>query len=319
MHSAVSLADVEESARRLEGVAHRTPLLRSRTVDALAGRRIFLKAENLQKTGSFKIRGAFSALSRLSDAERAKGVVTYSSGNHGQALAFAARRLDCRCVVVMPENASSAKVDAARAYGADVRFKGTTSRERGDEARRLVAEHGLVLVPPFDDPRIVAGQGTIALEILSDLPDVTAIVAPVGGGGLATGIALAAKSKRPDVRVFGVEPAGADALARSLEAGRLVSLDSTETVADGLRPVAPGLLNFELARRFLDGVIRVGDDAILRSMRLLLERLKIVVEPSGAAALAALLETNRDDLGDTVAVVLSGGNVELDRFAKLLS
>ncbi|MBI1852842.1 MAG: threonine/serine dehydratase [Planctomycetes bacterium] len=314
----VSIADVEESARRLAGVAHRTPLLRSHTLDALAGRRVLLKPENFQKTGSFKIRGAFAALSRLTPEERARGVITYSSGNHGQALAYAARRLECRAIVVMPENASPAKVDAARAYGADVRFKGTTSEARGAEARRLVAEHGYTLVPPFDDPRIVAGQGTIALEILEDAPDVSAILAPVGGGGLIAGIALAAKSRKPSVRVFGVEPTGADALHRSLAEHRLVKIATTDTIADGLRPQAPGQLNFEIASRHLDGVLRVDDDAILRAMRFLLERMKILVEPSGAAALAAVLEHRDADLGDPVAVVLSGGNVEMERLAKLL-
>lgn len=319
MTPSVSLGDVEAALRGLRGVAHRTTLLRARSLDDRAGRRVWLKSENFQKTGSFKIRGAFTALSRLTALERARGVITYSSGNHGQALAFAARRFGCRSVVVMPVDASPAKIDAARGYGAEVEFAGTTSRERAAAAHARIEREGLVLVPPFDDPGIVAGQGTIALEILEDAPEVETILAPVGGGGLLSGITLAAKARKPSIRIFGVEPTGADALSRSLEAGRVVEIERPTSVADGLRPVAPGRLNYEILSTKVDGMIRVEDAAIVFAMRFLLERLKILVEPSGAAALAAMLSPSGRDLGDPVAVVLSGGNIEPARLRSLLS
>ena len=277
----------EQARARIAGSVHRTPLVASRTLSGRVGRPVWLKCENLQKTGAFKVRGALHRLLRLSDEERARGVSTISAGNHAQAVAWAATAAGIPSLVVMPEGASPTKVRAAREYGAEVVLHGTAS-EAFRHVRELSEERGLRFVHPFDDEEVVAGHGSCALEILEDLPDVASIVVPVGGGGLSSAIAAATACVRPGVAVWGVEPRGADAMARSLEIGKAVHLDRVDTVADGLAAPMAGELNLELLRAHARGVVRVDDDAILRAMRLIVERTKLLVEPSAAAGLAAV-------------------------------
>jgi threonine ammonia-lyase medium form len=309
----------EEARARVASSLHRTPLLRSRTLSAVAGAPVYLKCENLQKTGSFKVRGALHCLLRLSEEERKRGVVTISAGNAAQAVAWAARAAGVHAVVVMPERASPAKVEASRGYGAEVVLHGD-AREAFARAHALGQERGLRFVHPFDDEEMVAGHGSCALEIMEDLPDVGTIVVPVGGGGLISGIAAAAAAVRPTVAVWGVEPEGADAMRRSLEAGAAVHLDAVHTVADGLAAPMAGVLNYALVAEYARGVVTVSDREIVDAVRLLLERTKLLAEPAGAAGLAAVLAGRIPRSGEApVAVVLSGGNVELATLGRLLS
>src|SRR5262245_13469269 len=316
----LGIEDVRAAAARIHGRVHRTPLLRSRSIDAIAGRALLFKAENLQRGGAFKARGATNHVARACEGlEKPRGVVTYSSGNHAQGVAIAAGAFGLPCAVVMPQDAPKAKVEATRGYGAEVLFRGRTSEERRGLAQEVLQERGYRMVPPFDDPDIVAGQGTVGLEILEEVPDVGAIVVPVGGGGLIAGVALAAKALKLGIRVFGVEPEAADGLRRSLEAGRVVTIRPGETIADGLKPVAPGDMPFDIARKLVEKVVTVTDAEIVRAVRLLAERMKILVEPSGAAALAALLAGKVPSIWGETAVVLSGGNVDPAVFARILS
>ncbi|MCY4074968.1 MAG: threonine/serine dehydratase, partial [Acidobacteria bacterium] len=311
MPALVSLADIRGAAARIEGVAVRTPLVSvagppsppaaSEPVGDHAGSgsgvppdsggtpRLFLKCENLQRGGSFKLRGAFNFIVQVAAERRAGGLITYSSGNHAQAVALAARTLGAPAVVVMPETAPAVKVDGARALGAEVLFEGTTSVERRARAEAEAERRGLTIVPPFDHPEIVAGQGTVGLEILDDCPAPAAVYVPVGGGGLAAGVAAAVKARCPAARVVGVEPVGADAMARSLAAGAPVTLDRAESIADGLLPVRPGDLTFAHAAALVDEIVTVDDAAIAAAVRWLAARAKIVAEPSGAASVAAAL------------------------------
>lgn len=310
---------LEEARARIAGSVHRTPLLRSRTLSERVGAPVYLKCEQFQKTGSFKVRGALHRLLRLDEEERARGVVTISAGNHAQAVAWAARMSGTRAVVVMPEGASRSKVEASRGYGAEVVLHGD-ARAAFARAHELAGEEGLRFVHPFDDEEVVAGHASCGLEILEDLPDAGAIVVPVGGGGLVSAIAAAAAAVRPGVAVWGVEPEGADAMRRSLEAGKAVHLDQVRTVADGLAAPMAGVLNHELVARHARGVVTVGDAAIVAAMRTLLERAKLLAEPAGAAGLAALLAGSIPvEGGAPVAVVLSGGNVDMAVLATLLA
>jgi threonine dehydratase len=309
----------EDARARIAGSVHRTPLLGSRTLSDRVGAPVYLKCENLQKTGAFKVRGALHRLLRLDDEERARGVVTISAGNHAQAVAWAAAAAGTRTVVVMPEHASPAKVDASRGYGADVVLHGNASQAFA-RAFEIAEERGMRFIHPFDDEEVVAGHGSCALEILEDLPDVGTVVVPVGGGGLVSGIAAATACVRPGVAVWGVEPDGADAMHRSLEAGRAVHLDAVHTVADGLGAPMAGELTYALVAAYARGVVLVSDDEIVDAMKLLLERTKLLAEPAGAAGLAALLQ-GRIPLDDQapVAVVISGGNVDLALLGHLLT
>ncbi len=313
----VSLQAIEEAADRIGGVARKTPLVPL----VLEGHgRVLAKCENLQPGGAFKIRGAHNFITQLSDAERYRGVITYSSGNHGQAVALSAGVVGVKAVVVMPTNAPGIKVDGARALGAEVLFEGVTSASRKARAELVAAERGLRMVPPFDDPWIISGQGTVGLEILRECPEVSRVLVPVGGGGLLAGIATAIKLQRPDVEVIGVEPVGASKMRDSLAAGRPVTLDHVASIADGLIPVRPGDLTFEHVRRFADDVVTVDDDAIKTAVLQLFRRGKLVVEPSGAASVAALISgTVEPVVGNdtTTVVVLSGGNIGLDLLARL--
>jgi threonine dehydratase len=276
-----------------------------------AGTGLVLKCENLQPGGAFKIRGAYNMVAQLTDEERRRGVVTFSSGNHGQAMALAARELGAPAVVVMPTTAPKVKIDGVKGYGAEIIFAGTTSTERRVRAEAEAQKRGLTMVPPFDHPWIVAGQGTAGLEILEQRPDVATVLVPIGGGGLAAGVAAAVKLSRPDVSVIGVEPAGAAKMKSSIAAGHPVTLDRTESIADGLLPVRPGDLTFALVKQFIDTIVTVEDQQIVDAVLWLESSAKIVVEPSGAASVAAAL-AGAGAPGPAVAII-SGGNIDLER------
>lgn len=297
----------------LDGVAVRTPLLPA----PFLGEGVYLKPEMLQRGGAFKLRGAYNFLSRIDPATRARGVVAPSSGNHAQAVALAARLLGAPAIVVMPTTVTAAKRGGAERLGARIELAGTTTADRMARALEIVAEEGATLVPPYDDPHIIAGQGTIGLEIHDDLPDVATVLVPVGGGGLSAGVATAIKLRRPGARVIGVEPVGAPKLSRARDAGSPVKLDHTNSIADGLLAVEIGHLAFEHHSRYIDDVVLVDDAAMKRAMRLLLDRAKLVAEPSGAITAAALLEGRTRVSGPTVAV-LSGGNIEWSGLAALV-
>ncbi len=310
---------VEAAARRIDGIARRTGLLTSASLDACAGAQVLLKPEIFQRTGSFKFRGALNRLLLTTPRERAAGVVTYSSGNHGAAVALAASILGALATVVVPASAVEVKLRAIRAYGADVRLYDPTHEHREEVAAEIALHRGAVLVPPFDDLEVMAGQGTLALEMLDDAGAIDAVLVPVGGGGLVAGVATAVRARLGSAcRIVGVEPSGADDTRRSIAAGHRVARETVTTIADGLRAPVPGELTFEVNRRLLDDVVVVDDDDIVVAMRFCFERLKIVVEPRGAAALAALLKGSAGQLGARVGVVLSGGNVDAGHFAELV-
>jgi threonine dehydratase len=316
----LDLDDVLDAVVRLKDVVHRTPVLTSRTLDQLLGGQVFLKAESFQRGGSFKIRGAYNRMSLLSPEELDHGVATYSSGNHAQAVAMSARLLGSRAVVVMPEDAPPSKVAATRGYGAEVVPYNRYREDREAIGRRVAGERGLTLIPPYDDPVVMAGQGTTTVELCRQVGDLDALVVPVGGGGLIAGCATAVKGLVQGVGVIGVEPEAGDDHHRSLEAGERVRLPEVPaTIADGLMAQTPGELTFDVNRRLVDEVVTVTDGEIVEAMRLLFERMKVVVEPSGAVGVAALLSGRVDAGGRRVGVVLSGGNVDAGRFAELVA
>ena len=312
----VAVDSIRRAAEGLRGVAVRTPLLPAPWLGEEVGTEVRLKCESFQPIGAFKLRGAYTMVARLTAEERARGVITYSSGNHAQAVAFAARAFGIDAVIVMPENAPPIKVAGTKRLGAEVIERGTTSLARQEKAEEVQAERGLTMIPPFDHPDIIAGQGTIGLEVLEDWPDVAAIVVPIGGGGMISGVAAYVKRERPHVQVIGVEPEGAPAMRRSLDAGEIVTLDSIDSIADGLVPVRPGDLTFAHTRALADDVVLVGDDAIRLAARDLFLRGKLVVEYSGAAAVAAL--RSGLDVNGPVAAVISGGNIDPSLVPELL-
>ena len=311
-----SIDDVIQAAAALQGHIVKTPVITSAALDAIAGAELFLKAECMQHIGAFKARGAMFAVQRLSEGERAKGVITYSSGNHAQAVALAAKRFAIRCDVAMPEDAPPIKVASVLALGAKVVFAGLTSDDRKARALEIQAETGGVIIQPFDHPHIVAGQGTATLELCRAVPDLDAIVVPVGGGGLIGGACIVAADR--GIKVIAVEPRGCDAMAQSIEAGRRIAVQPAPTIADGLKPVRVGALNFAIAKRHLFGCVRVDDEQIGRTLSTLLLHAKVMVEPSGAAALAAALCGLTRQIvpgADKIGVILSGGNFALDNLA----
>jgi threonine dehydratase len=314
----VTLADVTAAAQRIAPYIHRTPIVESATLSAMTGTSLGLKAENLQRTGAFKARGALNAVLQLTPEQRARGVITLSAGNHGQGLAYAAQLAGVRCVVFMPEDAVPTKVAAVKGYGAEACFAPSmeTVFAAMDAYRRL---HDMHYVHPFGDPHIIAGQGTVGLEIIEDAPDVETIAVCVGGGGLLAGIAVAAKALKPAVRVVGVEPEGAPAVTRSLIAGYPVTIEKISTVADGLAAPFAAPTSQRLIERFVDDVVIVTDAEILHALRLILERTKLLVEPAGAAAVAALLAGKAGTTAGSRAIVtLSGGNVDFAKLKRLL-
>ncbi len=310
---------VAEAARTIRGVAVRTPLLPAEWLSERVGGEVRLKCENLQHMGAFKQRGAYNMVARLSEEQRNAGIITYSSGNHGQATAYAGRAFSVPTVVVMPTDAPDVKVQGCRRLGAEVVFEGTTSIERGRRAKAIADERGLTIIPPFDHPDIIAGQGTAGLEILEDWPAVDTVLVPIGGGGLISGIAAWVKRTRPACRVIGVEPEGAAAMRASLDAGQPVTLDGVDTIADGLKPTRPGDLTFHHVNELVDDVVTVSDTAIREATALLFARSHLVVEFSGAATVAALLAGAWSGQAARTAAVLSGGNLDPSLVPSVLS
>jgi threonine dehydratase len=309
--------DVAAAHERIRAHAHRTPVLTSRTIDALTGASVFFKCEMFQRMGAFKFRGAYNALAQLSEAERRRGVVAFSSGNHAQAVALASRMLGIAAVIVMPEDAPRVKLEATRGYGAEI-VTYAKGQAREPIAAGLVEERGLTLVPPFDHPHIVAGQGTAAKELIEDSGPLDALLVPCGGGGLLSGCAVAARHLVPDCRVIGVEPAAGDDATQSFRTRSLKSIPVPDTIADGARTQSLGKVTFPLVMHCVDDMLTVSDAELLRAMLFLWERMKIVVEPTGALGAAALLEKKLDLKGKRVGVVLSGGNVDFRAVLPLL-
>jgi threonine dehydratase len=314
----ITLYDLTAAAARIAPEAVRTPLLPCDPVSEQIGSPVWLKPEMLQRGGAFKFRGAFNFLSQLTPMERARGVIAPSSGNHAQAVALAAKIFGCKSVVVMPTTVTQAKRGGAERLGARVELAGRTTQDRYERAMELVESEGFTMVPPYDHPWIIAGQGTSGLEIAEDMPDVGTVLVPVGGGGLSAGVATAIKLLAPGARVIGVEPANAPKLSKALAAGRPVRIASTGGLADGLLAVEVGGITFAHHQAYLDDVVQVEDGALRNAMRVLLDRMKVVAEPSGAITLAALMEGIVKPTGKTVAV-LSGGNIEWDGLVPLLS
>jgi len=317
----IGIEDVRTAAVRLDGVARRTPVLRSRTLDAWSGGEVLLKAENLQRMGAFKFRGAYNAIAALPEAQRDRGVCAFSSGNHAQAVALSARIVGTRATIVMPKDSPAAKLEATRSYGADVVLYDRYVEDRVAIADRIAAEQGSTIIPPFDHPDVMAGQGTAALELLEDTAvdgPIDVLVVCVGGGGLIAGCATAAKEISPRTRVVGVEPAARGVAQRSLVAGEVLVGPVPVTIADGQQGDRLGVLPLAIMQERVDEIVLVTDDEIRTAMRVLFDRLKTVVEPSGASALAAVLSGAVDVRGKRVGVTLSGGNVGLERFITLM-
>ncbi|GIM94905.1 pyridoxal-phosphate dependent enzyme [Paractinoplanes toevensis] len=319
MTETVSLQDIRDAAHRIAGATHRTPVLRSRTLDALVGARVYLKAENLQRIGAFKFRGAYNAIAKLGPAELARGIAAYSSGNHAQAVALAAHELGSTAVILMPADTPAAKLDAVAGYGAEIVTYDRYTENREEIGAKLASDRGLTLIPPYEHPDVMAGQGTAALELLEEVGDLDTLVVPVGGGGLIAGSATAAKGLQPGIRIVGVEPALGDDTKRSLEAGERVSIPVPRTIADGQAASIPGSLTFAVNRRLVDEIVLVSDDEIVDALRFAVDRLKTVLEPSGASGLAALLAGRLDPAPARIGVILSGGNVGAARLAQLLA
>ena len=315
----VTIEDIRAAADRLNAIAHRTPVLSSRTFDAAVGAEVHFKCENLQRGGAFKFRGAYNAISRLSPEQRSSGVVAFSSGNHAQGVALAAQLLDAPAVIVVPQNAPQVKRDATRGYGAEIVLFDREREDRQKIAGKIAEERGLTLIHAFDHPHIMAGQGTVALELLSDVGDLDALLVPIGGGGLIAGCCIAAHALRPDLRIYGVEPESGNAAFLSLQKGERVTIAQPSSIADGLVPPSPGMLTFPIMRDHLESIVLVSDSEIIEAVRFILMRMKILAEPSGAAAAAALLAKKIPALvSQTVGVVLSGGNVDPATLAKIL-
>lgn len=316
---AITFDDVQAAAARLRGIAHRTPVLTSRTVDELSGYEVYFKGENFQRAGAFKFRGAYNALAQLSQAERKRGVVAFSSGNHAQGVAYAAKLLGMPATIVMPTDAPAAKLAATRGYGAEVQFYDRLSEDRVQMARELAEARGAALLPSFDHPQVMAGQGTAALELLADVPDLDVLVAPIGGGGLLSGCATAAKGLKPDIRLLGVETEAGNDWWLSFQADERVKIDPPDTIADGIRLQQPGELTFPVVRALVEEIILVSDAEAIEAMKLLLLRMKILAEPTGAVAPAAVLQGRVGPAGSKVGVIISGGNVDGPLLAELLA
>ena len=319
MPFAIDINDIHAAAARLQGVAHRTPVLTSRTADERSGAQIYFKCENLQRMGAFKFRGAYNALARLDAAQRRAGVVAFSSGNHAQAVALSARLLGMPAVIVMPNDAPAVKVAATRGYGAEVRLYDRYTEDREAIGRALADERGMTLVPPFDHADVMAGQGTAALELLHDSGPLDVLLVCVGGGGLISGCAVAAHALAPACRVIGVEPAAGNDVQQSLAAGRIVKIDVPRTIADGAQTQSAGTLTFPLIQQHVERIVTVSDEQLIATMRFFAERMKLVVEPTGCLAAAAVLEAGLDVRGLRVGVIVSGGNIDVRRYGELLA
>ncbi|MEX1078148.1 MAG: pyridoxal-phosphate dependent enzyme [Homoserinimonas sp.] len=314
----LTLDAVRDAARQIEGVAHRTPVLTSRTLDELCGARIFLKAENFQRVGAFKFRGAYNVISRLGPDELKRGVTAWSSGNHAQAVALAASLVGTTATIIMPEDAPASKIAATRGYGAEVRFYDRFTGDREAIGKAIADERGLTIIPPYEHYGIMAGQGTAALELLDEVGELDELRVPIGGGGLMAGSATAATSLFPGIRMIGVEPEAGDDTKRSLEAGQRVQIEVPHTIADGQGAEIPGELTFSVNRNLVHSVDLVTDDQLRGAMAFAFDRLKIVLEPSGATGLASVMFHRPTGKGSRIGVILSGGNVGLQRFRELI-
>jgi threonine dehydratase len=314
----VTLADVEAAARRLEGIAHRTPVMTSRTADARADARLFFKCENLQRGGAFKFRGAYNAIATLSDHERRHGVIAYSSGNHAQAVALAGRLQGAAATIVMPKDAPGAKVAATRGYGGEIIFYDRYTESREEICAALARDRGLTTIPPYDHPQVIAGQGTAALELFQSIGELDVLLVSLGGGGLLAGSALAAKALSPRCRVIGVEPEAANDGQQSLRAGRVIRIPVPRSIADGALTTYVGEHNFPIIRALVADIVTVSDQMLVDAMRFFAERMKIVVEPTGCLGAAAALSKRHHRPGERVGVLISGGNIDLPRYGDLL-
>ena len=315
---AITFADITAAASRIAPHAHRTPVLTSRTADGLARARLFFKCENLQRMGAFKFRGACNALAQFAAEQRRRGVAAFSSGNHAQAIALAARLFDMPAAIVMPADAPAAKVAATRGYGAEVITYDRFREDREAVGAALARERGMTLIPPYDHPHVMAGQGTAALELLQDVPRLDVLLVCVGGGGLISGCAVAAKQLAPACRVIGVEPAAGNDTQQSLARGEIVRIDVPRTIADGAQTQSSGKLTFPIIQAHVERIVTVSDAQLVDAMRVFAERMKLVVEPTGALAAAAALSKVIDLADQRVGIIVSGGNVDLGRYAQLL-
>jgi threo-3-hydroxy-L-aspartate ammonia-lyase len=317
--SSVTFADVISAAQQLKGYAHRTPVVTSRVLNEQVGAEVFLKCENLQRMGAFKFRGAFNSLSRLTPEERERGVIAFSSGNHAQAVALSGTLLGIRTTIVMPNNAPALKVTATREYGANVIIYDVETQDREQVAKELQAEYGYTLIPPYDYPHVIAGQGTSALELLEDVPDLDALLVCTGGGGLLSGCAIAAKGKSDKVKVYGVEPEVANDAYLSFKTKQLHTIKNPPTIADGTRTPSLGKITFPLVLEYVDDMVTVSEQDLKDAMKFAFYRLKLVIEPSGALSLAAVLSGKFKLNGGLIGAIVSGGNVDADTFAQIIT
>ena len=315
----LSLDSIQDAARQLDGIAHRTPIVRWRTLDELCGAQVYLKCENLQRIGAFKFRGAYNVISRLSPEELGRGAAAWSSGNHAQAVSLAAAMMGSHATIIMPSDAPEAKVAATRGYGATVEFYDRVRDDRESLGRMVAEKVGLTIIPPYEHYGVMAGQGTAALELLQDAGELHELRVPIGGGGLMAGSATAAKALFCDIRMVGVEPEAGDDTKRSLEAGERVRIAVPDTIADGQGAEIPGEMTFDINRNLVDAVDLVTDSQLIEAMTFAFDRLKIVLEPSGAAGLASVMFGTKPEPGSRVGVILSGGNVGLARFLQLMA
>lgn len=311
MNERPSYSDIEEAAKRIRGFAHKTPVLQSSYFNQLTGADLFFKCENFQKVGAFKFRGAFNAISQLSKEDGEKGIITHSSGNHAQAVALASRKNGYKATIVMPENAPKVKVNAVRDYGAKIVFCKSTIESRQETTDQIISKTGATFIHPYDNADVIAGQGTSAKELLEEIPDLHIIIAPIGGGGLMSGTAIASKSIKPDIQVLGAEPKLADDAYRSYQAGSIQPVLRTDTIADGLR-TSLSSLTFQIIQENVDDIITVSEESIIRDMRRVWERMKIIIEPSCAVPISALLDGEIDISGKKIGIILTGGNVDLE-------
>ena len=318
MDLSISFDDVRVAATRLAGIAHRTPVATSRTADERTGAKLFFKCENFQRMGAFKFRGAYNSLAQFTLEQRCAGVVAFSSGNHAQAIALSARMLGVPATIVMPTDAPQMKIDATRGYGAEVQPYDRYTEDREAIGRKLAGERGMTLIPPFDHPHVMAGQGTAALELIEQVGALDALLVCVGGGGLISGCAVAAKHALPGCRVIGVEPEAGNDVQQSLRRGEIVHIDVPQTIADGAQTQQTGRFTFPVIQALVDDVLTVTDSQLIATMRFFAERMKMVVEPTGCLAAAAVLEGMLDVRGQRVGIIISGGNVDVDRYAELL-
>ncbi len=307
----IEFADILDAANRIQGLAHKTPVLHSRQFDERAGCTVYFKAENFQRGGAFKFRGACNKIRAELEKRKVETVVAFSSGNHAQAVSLNAKLIGISAVIVMPADAPKAKVEATRGYGAEVILYDRYKESREEIGRRIAEERKALLVPPYDDPLVIAGQGTAALELLTEVPDLDYLLTPMSGGGLMAGSAIAAKHLRPEIHLVGVEPEAGNDTYLSFQSGQRVTIDVPKTIADGLQTPAPGEITFPINHKLVDKILLVSDDELIKTMLLMLERMKVLIEPSGAAGAAAVLHKKADFSGKRVGVILSGGNVDL--------